>query len=406
MLKKYMLSVLLGACILSGFNQTGAALSAPSALEQADTLLEKAYQNVLSQGDVFTNSSGTKPWQMALFLSAHERDLQSLFQQIHTQMRAGYLSVAAVLYLPPAKQTPSSSYSLYIFYPDPGNNGVRQEKQIIPASTSALLLWETLLKHFSRHPDFYTGILAEAHSHDTGFFYAKTYFTSQQITQAVISQHLHVDVMELHSCHASSLYNLYHWARGARIDYLVASSNLSVTDERFFANLLQFLNYSPAKAAVLSTQDRLKQLRFSASAPTNSVVALNLKVLQHPLLEYVRLYNELLSYDQSDAFEEAFESFFQSRDELKKLRDMVLKQRAFVRAHLVSPQLKAFYQAQTQFINACDTLLQAINRATMKRWCYSQKDRHVYVYNGQSSCASGCLDSVNVSLGQYRELRQ
>ncbi len=398
MIKKYILTVIVCLCAVCGFAQTveDGVAAQPQTIE---TLLQEAYASMQETHDVFTNVSDRKPWQVALFLSAHPYcTLQPLLKQIETQIHTGNIAMAVLVHN--ASETANAEGVIYILYSQAGH--VRQEKRMIDASIQPLVLWKTLLKHFNQHPNFHTGIVAQAHAHDTAFHYPGGYLTAQEIIQALANSHLHVDFMELQSCHASSLYNLYHLTRNSRIDYLVASANFSFVSLDDVSNVLRFLNTSPSQVAVLSVQERLKNFRVGPTHPTGGAGALNLKALRNPLQKYIRLYQDLLSYEYEENIESDFDSFFNSALELKGLDEVILKQREYIRAHMADTRFKALYQTQQQFLKACDALLSALTHATLQQWCYSKQAHQIY--RGVPPAYSDCLGSVNVSLDQYNSL--
>lgn len=409
MLKKCLLVGMLAFCSFPSQAQTY--------LEKVNRVLERAY----AAQNVSAAQEGKKQWQLALFLAARNRSIEETLSEIQSQITLGNVSVAAVLDMDPdgvvpekkcacsgnacSEKSPSAplKITLYVLYRS--SNGLpRVEKTPLPLSADTARLWQTLLAGLKKAQSrYYTGLLIDAHSSGSRFLYGEqSSFTSQDLMQSLANAQMHVDFMELQSCHISSLLNQYRWARSGRVDYVAASSDVSYSSNSFmYYRFLRFLDKTPQQAAVASVQDRAKLFAFSPNYNTNNVAVIAVKKLQAPLDEYIRLYKELLTYEGSEETIKAFEGFFQAEySDWRSLKEIVRRQKQYVLSQM-DPELYALYETQQQFAAACDKLLSALDQATLSQWCYSRRDNRLYT---GVPPAGDCLDSVSVNSSQFWDI--
>lgn len=390
----------------------------PALQKNIQTSLQRAYaaQN-LRAADTST------PWQLAFFLAAPNRSVDETLSELRGKINWGSIAVATVLDVSAGvsaditkcacgkgscKKTsapPVHQATLYVLY---RQNGItHEEKHTFPVGQDPVPLWEELLKNLQTGK-YYTGVLIDAHSSGLNFFYGgfEHQFSSQLLVDVLARSNLQVDLLELHSCHMSSLSNIYQWTKKAQIDYVVASSDVAYSSADFmYYRLLRFLQYSPRQVATRSVQDRLKQFHFSSREfATTNAAALHLAPLRRPMQAYARAYKKLLSYKGTEDIDQAFAGYFNDTDEdwdWKSLRQIVAQQKKYVQTHL-EPQFYNFYADQQQFVSACEELLRALSSATLTQWCYSSKDDKVY--QNTLPAQSGCLESVSVNSEQFWEL--
>ena len=410
--------------ILFTWTSAAAQLNRPlqdSSIQTIEYALQRAYAAQQIQADTFALQTRAqkddKSWQLALFLAARNRSISETLDEIKGQMNWGPVKLAAVLDLTPTGNTSTtkctcekgnckkplaapSQITLYVLY----RTGIitRQDTYTLDLSDNPARLWGELLKYLKAGQSAYqTGVIIDAHASGYNFFYGKEEsFSSQQLVQSLTASRLHVDVLELHSCHMSSLKNVYQWTKNAQIDYVVASSDISLSSNTtMYYRVLRFLQNSPRQAAISSVRDRMKIFDFKDVYNTNNAVALQLSILRRPIQNYATQYKELLSYEGTEEMEKIFEGYFTEEFyDWHSLRNIVEKQKKYVQTHL-EPQADAFYETQQQFVAASDKLLNALPSATLAQWCYSKKDHKVY--QGQAPASSGCLESVSTTQAQF-----
>ncbi len=389
------------------------------AVRAIDQVLQRAYAAQTAQNKIspFQEPKQQRPWQLALFLAARNRDIDETLTEIKGKMNWENVKLAAILDLTPDNNTSTQKcncekgsckkplaspqqITLYVLYRDGMIN--RQEKYTFPLSNNPDVLWKELLaKLKTGDKQYQTGVIIDAHASGYHFFYGKdNAFAAETVLRALASSKLHVDLLELHACHMSSLRNIYHWTKNTQIDYVVASSDICTdSNSHMYYRVLRFLKDSPRQAAISSVKDRMNILHATNSTSTNNVSALSLAPLRRPLQNYVTEYKELFSFMGTEEMDKTFAGYFTDEyNDWKSLRAIVKKQRDYVNAHL-EPEMDSFYPQQLKFIAACDELLKSLSSATLAQWCYSQKDKKIY--QGNAPATSGCLDSVSTSSAQF-----
>lgn len=349
----------------------------------------------------------TTPWQVAIFLASDDANrLTEGLGVLKYQVTRGTLKHAVLLDIAPRGHSHQrKAAKLYFIHRQQGKTVMQQR-----AISTDILLEELLAALFSNlkaeGETLYTGIIFSAHGSGFGMAYNDSSVEVNDILASAHKQALHINVLELDSCHMSSLYTAYYASEYDNIDFLNGSSDYEYgTPEktRLFP-LLSFLNHEPKDAARLSVASRLKQFDFaSGEYETTSYSTVHIPSLRQALIDWYRSY-VFLQKSTDEQLVPVFNRFLKNDDTWRSLSFIVGKQKEYVATHFeeLESNYNKFDLIKREFIDASDKLLQALSEATVIQWCYSaQKGR---IYQGSSAGTADCMQSISTDRSQFKWL--
>ncbi len=370
----------------------------------------KPFTNKPQQPASQPKASAEKPWQLALFVAATEQErIPNALSALRGQIAKGTLSHAVVLDItPPSHDEDAVRKTARLYFVYKAGNKASTKTFALDTDVTSDDLLNSLFQHLKTTDNsLYTGLVFSNHGSGMEMFYNDTYFDIPELISSLNQQELHVDVIELDSCHMSSLYTSYHLAKNAQVDYLAGSSNYEYGtpyNTRVFP-LISFLNESPKVAVYKSVNRRSKQFDFwSGEYETTGYSALDMGPLQEPLQEWFKFYGFLVL--SSPQIGEAFNNFFKKDGEWRSLNKLVRKQRDYIISHFEFLESDyadhaRFSEMKRDFINACNTLLEATQQATLTQWCYSATYDTLY---RDKIPNNDCLESISADRTQFEEL--
>ena len=397
------------------------------------TNLSPVNQSVFFAGE---NSPQTAPrkWQLALILAADNHQIAETLNELRGQIQTGTLAQAVLLditRLPEGdtrqvkanvkgkmkgkqkekngKESSRAGLEHGNFYFLFAQNGtVKTEKREISVNTSSQQIFNTVVDNLNKNTTrYYTGLYVHAHSNgfdlDTN---TSDYLSVQDIVFSLADKKIKVDFLGLAACHTSSLQSVFTLSLSSQIKYLASSSDGEYAPRTFY-RFLRFLNQAPREFAFSFVDTWRKEIQWNPTAyNSTNMNVLELATLKNALTRYVALYDKLQSYQgaASQAIQQKFRQFFGNYYyDWKSLAVQIQKQRDYIASRLTQDRNAAsLLTSEKNFIAACDTLLNALQQATLKHWCYSKP--HNQVYTDVYPQNSGCLQSVNVTADQYYAL--
>ena len=351
--------------------------------------------------------SATRPWQLAFFVAFPEggERLSSALTALRGQIAQGFLNHAVLLDIMPPNGNEDEvrqTATLYFLYRK--DRRAATETFSLDTDIDAVGLLQELFQNLkTTEEELYTGVLFDAHGSGTEMFYNESSFSVSEMLTALDLAQLHVNVLQLDSCHMGSLYSTYHLTRTGQVDYLAASSNVSYTTPhgtRVFP-LVSFLNEEPQQAVYKAVNRMRIQYDFwEGGYDTTGYAALDMGPLQKPLQEWFKFYVFLRS--TSPQVRKYFDNFFK-KEEWRSLNKLVRKQRNYIAANFdtLTEKESRFEEMKRDFIDASDALLTATQQATLTQWCYSAT--YDTVYRDQIP-DNDCLESISADANQFTEL--
>lgn len=348
------------------------------------------------------------PWQVAIFLAVDDENrLAEGLGVLRHQVNRGTLRHAVLLDIAPrANASVRKTAQLYFIHRKQGKTVT--QKRAISTDIALEELLEALFTNLKAQEDsLYTGIIFSAHGSGFDMGYNEDYgIEVNDILFSAHQQKLHINVLELDSCHMSSLYTTYYASHYQNIDFLSGSSDYEYgtpANTRLFP-ILSFLNHEPKEAVRLAVASRLRQFDFLNSGyDTTSYSAVYIPSLQQALLDWYQAY-VFLQKSTDEKLVPVFNSFLKDKDSWRSLQFIVRKQKEYVVSHFdeLESNYPRFDTIKHEFIAASDNLLQALTQSTLIQWCYSSKrDR---IYQGPSAGTADCLQSISVSRYQFEQL--
>ena len=356
--------------------------------------------------------NSNKPWQFLLFLADRDRPLKETLATLRQRIQKGELMQAVVLVTPRAYNRDSLQQAeLYFIYND-GEKPITKKFCTENMETIGELL-DLLFSHLKESSDdFYTGMLIDAHGNGETMTYKLNNeisgFSITDILEPLKEKGIKLDLLVLDSCRMSSLLTLYYLTKTNVADFLVASSDMMYSSlNTMYFHILRFLNYSPRQAAILSVNYRLRFLNFDRSWFTNNASVLELQQIREPFQNWLKAYNDLLNY--MPQVQDAVKTWFPQKDTYRSLSRTIERYKEYLQnySYKMEESSNPFVdEVRSEFIRTSDEFLDALRNGTLREWCYSNQENHLYQENGNvPTYHNDCMASVNVSQYQLETKR-
>jgi hypothetical protein len=249
--------------------------------------------------------------------------------------------------------------------------------------------------------NLYTGVIVDAHGNGESMVYKKrqqeTYFSVEQLLEPFREKDMKVDLLVLDSCKMSSFFSLYYLTKAARVEYLVASSDIMyATSEVMYYHILRFLDYQPKEAAIRAVRYRPRFLQLNPSMHTTNAGVLDLKRLREPLKEWTGEYYAV--FHSMPEMDRELKKWFSQEDTLRSFSRTVSLQKKYVEEN--ADKIGSSCNRETirqEFLQASTALLDALSESTLTQWCYSPKANRLF---WERIPNNDCLESVSVDKGQ------
>ncbi len=388
---------------------------------QIQMFTKSAVQNVSNAQPA---ASSARKWQLALVLASEENPIQEALNEFKAQINQGHIARAVLLditRLPGAggkgKGKESKSYSgkdkktsgvtrekakLYFIYPANGQV-VTQTREVASQVHPQTLLREVLEGFQTASARYYSGLVIEAHGSYLGVnLNATNRLNMDHLTDLLTQKHVTLDFLGLGSCNTASLGNFFRLTQARRVRYMAAASDGSYTPHAFY----QFMRYASVgpRGMAAGFVDTWANIPWSSYHHTTNMHAFDMQALGNFMQQYITLYDELQSYEgtESEEIKRYFRRLFGDFDtDLRSLSTQITKQRDYIASRQAQDsQWAGLADTEKHFIAACNSLLRALQQAAVNGWCHSQPHGRIY-RDGNYPTGSQCLQSINVTAGQY-----
>lgn len=251
--------------------------------------------------------------------------------------------------------------AFYMIYATPKGAVTESIRFCVAPRTEAVL--DLLFKNLKLNSsDLNTALVLVAHGEGSTMTDGKGMFAFEidEVMEKVKESRLHLDILDLESCHMGSLRALYLMAQGGRVDYALVASDLGASSVwKRDSRLLRFLNLGPKRAVT--------QTVSSIVAPPIPVahaneLAYDVQALREPLLQWIRHFAAAVKHGPQDMRK----NLIDGKDEASYylLDDLVREQIEYVETRLDvrDPVNKAFLDSSWR-------LLLALKTAKLAQWC-------------------------------------
>lgn len=341
-----------------------------------------------------------KPWQIALFLAAPDRPINETLGTLRWSIRRGYIRQAAVLDLSPANK--NRNYDFYLIYAH--GSSARTQHISISAKADINILLEELTKHLQRNNDLLqTGIIIDAHGSSEEIFFDRNTqdndsFTLPQLLASAERINLHIDALQVISCHSGTISNIYQMAR--RVDFVIISSDIAMGDaEQFYYSLIQYAPYSAKKAAKLAATWHMRMHSpWAAGEDAVNAMSLDLKNVTPQLDKWGKTIMELCGNTKEYASVPTGDKVISFRNFASKKIHDIKKGNIAAICH---PEKDVSARQINNVITAGEELLAAMDNAIMAQWCQPPNQSRFITGN---FTANGCTNGPSVNDTAWKEL--
>lgn len=225
-------------------------------------------------------------------------------------------------------------------------------------------VFKLLFKNLSLHSkEFFTALILFAHGDGADMVDGDNAFgySIQEALDEVKEAGLHLDILDLASCHMGSVLTMYQLVRTNTADYLIASSDYAATGVfKRASRLLRFLDLRPKQAAMRSvTSNTMVPLPFVRV----NELAYDVRALREPFLQWAEKYAAMIKHGPKGMHRELID--IEDYETYRLFDDFVKEQMEYVQTRLDGND-----PVNKEFLDSSARLLLELKNAKLAQWCF------------------------------------